>query len=177
MDCRIKSGNDAYFYAGVGAPSTDTCSMPSAPTLLIRPLSRDERAVWEPLWQGYLDFYEAAVSPDNNDVLWARIHDPAEPIFALGAYRGGTLIGIAHYIFHRSCWTIDDYCYLQDLFVAKDVRGSGTGRALIAAVEQAAREKGASRIHWLTKEDNHSARALYDQVAQRSGFIQYRKLF
>lgn len=143
----------------------------------IRPLRADERAAWEPLWQGYLDFYEAAVSPDNNDVLWARIHDPAEPIFALGAYRAGLLIGIAHYIFHRSCWTVGDYCYLQDLFVAKAARGSGAGRALIAAVEEDARKKGASRIHWLTKDDNHAARALYDQVAQRSGFIQYRKLF
>ena len=145
--------------------------------LFIRPLSRDERAAWEPLWQGYLEFYESAVSPDNNDELWKRIHDPAEPIFALGACRGDRLIGIAHYIFHRSCWTVGDYCYLQDLFVAEEARGSGAGRALIAAVEQAARARGASRIHWLTKEDNHSARVLYDQVAQRSGFIQYRKLF
>ncbi len=150
--------------------------MPPA-DLTIRPLVPSERAAWEPLWQGYLDFYRSTVAPGNNDVLWARIHDPAEPIFALGADRGGRLIGIAHYIFHRSCWTVGDYCYLQDLFVAPDVRGGGAGRALIAAVERAAREKGASRIHWLTKEDNHSARALYDTVAERSGFIQYRKLF
>ena len=95
----------------------------------------------------------------------------------LGAYRDGRLIGIAQYIFHRSCWTIGNYCYLQDLFVAPDVRGSGAGRALIAAVENEARKAGASRLHWLTKEDNHSARALYDQMADRSGFIQYRKLF
>ena len=95
----------------------------------------------------------------------------------LGAYQDGRLIGIAQYIFHRSCWTIGDYCYLQDLFVAPDVRGSGAGRALIAAVESEARKAGASRVHWLTKEDNHSARALYDKMADRSGFIQYRKLF
>ena len=87
------------------------------------------------------------------------------------------MIGIAQYIFHRSCWTIGNYCYLQDLFVAPDVRGSGAGRALIAAVESEARKAGASRVHWLTKEDNLSARALYDQMAERSGFIQYRKLF
>jgi GNAT superfamily N-acetyltransferase len=72
---------------------------------------------------------------------------------------------------------VGDYCYLQDLFVVPDLRGSGAGRALIAAVEEEARKRGASRLHWLTKEDNHSARALYDQVAQRSGFIQYRKIF
>lgn len=143
----------------------------------IRPLRLDERSEWEPLWQGYLTFYETRVSPQTTDVLWQRLHDPDEPMFALGAYADSRLIGIVHYIFHRSCWTIGDYCYLQDLFVAPDARKSGAGRALIEAVEKAARDKGASRVHWLTKEDNHTARALYDQLAERSGFIQYRKLF
>jgi GNAT superfamily N-acetyltransferase len=143
----------------------------------IRPVGPNERAVWEPLWNGYLTFYESSVSKETSDVLWTRLHDPAEPMFVLGAYRDGRLIGIAQYIFHRSCWTIGNYCYLQDLFVAPDVRGSGAGRALIVAVESEARKAGASRLHWLTREDNHSARALYDKVADRSGFIQYRKLF
>ncbi len=145
--------------------------------ITIRPVGADERAAWEPLWNGYLTFYESSVSKGTSDVLWRRLHDPAEPMHLLGAYRNGRLIGIAQYLFHRSCWTIGDYCYLQDLFVAPDMRGSGAGRALIAAVEAEARKAGASRIHWLTKEDNHSARALYDQMADRSGFIQYRKLF
>lgn len=147
------------------------------PDLVIRPLRPDERAVWEPLWQGYLTFYESRVSPETTDMLWQRLHDPKEPMFVLGAYSGGRLIGIAQFLFHRSCWTIGDYCYLQDLFVVPEARGLGAGRALIAAVEQAARAYGASRVHWLTKEDNLSARALYDQLAERSGFIQYRKLF
>ena len=145
--------------------------------LTIRPLRPDERAEWEPLWQGYLTFYQSQVSPETTEVLWRRLHDPQEPMFALGAYWDGRLIGIVHYIFHRSCWTIGDYCYLQDLFVSADARKAGAGRALIEAVEAAAREKGASRVHWLTKEDNHTARALYDRLAERSGFIQYRKLF
>lgn len=149
----------------------------SASGPVIRPVGPDERAAWEPLWSGYLIFYESAVSKETTDVLWKRLHDPTEPMHLLGAYQSGRLIGIAQYIFHRSCWTIGDYCYLQDLFVAPDVRGSGAGRALIAAVESEARKAGASRVHWLTKEDNHSARALYDQMADRSGFIQYRKLF
>ena len=143
----------------------------------IRPIGPDERAAWEPLWNGYLTFYESSVAPEVSDVLWQRLHDPAEPMHVLGAYRAGRLIGIAQYIFHRSCWTIGDYCYLQDLFVAPEARGLGAGRALVAAVESEARKAGASRIHWLTKEDNHSARALYDKMADRSGFIQYRKLF
>ena len=110
-------------------------------------------------------------------MTWARLHDPAEPMGALGAYVDGKLCGIAHYIFHRSCWSIGDYCYLQDLFVAEAARGRGLGRALIAAVEETARAAGASRIHWLTHETNADARALYDKLAERSGFIQYRKLF
>ena len=143
----------------------------------VRPIGPEERAAWEPLWNGYLTFYESAVAKNVSDLLWQRLHDPAEPMHVLGAYRGGRLIGIAQYIFHRSCWTIGDYCYLQDLFVAPEARGSGAGRALVAAVESEARKAGASRIHWLTKEDNLSARALYDKMADRSGFIQYRNLF
>jgi GNAT superfamily N-acetyltransferase len=147
------------------------------PDLVIRPLRPNEREEWEPLWLGYLTFYETRVSPQTTDVLWQRLHDPNEPMFVLGAFSDGKLVGIVQYLFHRSCWTIGDYCYLQDLFVAPDARKLGAGRALIEAVEKAAREKGASRVHWLTKEDNHTARALYDVLAERSGFIQYRKLF
>jgi len=128
------------------------------------------------LWDGYITFYETAIREDVSDMAWKRIHDPAEPMHALGAYVDGKLVGIVHYLFHRSFWTIGNYCYLQDLFVAQGLRGGGVGRALIAAVEKAAREAGASRVHWLTKEDNKTARILYDQVADRSGFIQYRKI-
>ena len=152
--------------------------MPTPPSdLVIRPLGPDERGAWEPLWQGYLTFYESQVSPETTDVLWQRLHDPDEPMFVLGAFSGGRLVGIVQYLFHRSCWTIGDYCYLQDLFVVPEARGLGAGRTLIEAVEKAARAHGASRMHWLTKEDNHAARALYDTLADRSGFIQYRKLF
>ena len=147
------------------------------PNLAIRPLRPDERAEWEALWNGYLTFYETSLPKEVSDATWERLHDAREPMFALGAYADDRLVGIAHYLFHRSCWTIGNYCYLQDLFVAQNARGSGAGRALIAAVEKAAREAGASRLYWLTKEDNMSARALYDKVAERSGFIQYRKLF
>jgi GNAT superfamily N-acetyltransferase len=143
----------------------------------IRPVGPAERAAWEPLWQDYLRFYESAQAPDATDILWQRLHDPTEPMHVLGAYRGGKLIGITHYLFHRSCWTVGDYCYLQDLFVAPDVRVGGAGRALIEAVYDAAKTAGASRVYWLTQEGNAQARALYDKVADRSGFIQYRKVF
>ncbi len=145
--------------------------------LVIRPVGVHERAAWEPLWKGYQTFYEVALSDEVTATTWARLHDPAEPMFVVGAYLDGKLAGIVHYLFHRSCWTVGNYCYLQDLFVAKDARKRGIGRALIEAVENEARAAGASRVYWLTKEDNATARALYDQVAERSGFIQYRKLF
>jgi GNAT superfamily N-acetyltransferase len=146
-------------------------------TVSVKPVGMGERTAWEPLWQGYLRFYDSAQTPDATDVLWQRLHDPKEPMHVLGAYQGGKLIGITHYIFHRSCWTVGDYCYLQDLFVAPDVRRGGAGRALIEAVFDAAKKAGANRVHWLTREENTQARVLYDKVADRSGFIQYRKVF
>ncbi|HYY37936.1 MAG TPA: GNAT family N-acetyltransferase [Xanthobacteraceae bacterium] len=147
------------------------------PHIEIRPLRSDERAAWEPLWKGYQAFYKVVIPAQTTDVTWARLYDPAEPMHALGAYVDGRLCGIAHYLFHRSCWTVGNYCYLQDLFVAEATRNLGLGRALIAAVEEHARRAGASRVYWLTHETNASARALYDKLAERSGFIQYRKLF
>jgi GNAT superfamily N-acetyltransferase len=145
--------------------------------IVIRPLRLDERADWEPLWKGYLDFYKASVPKEVYDTTWARLHDPREPMHLLGGYGNGRLLGIVHYLYHRSCWTVGDYCYLQDLFVAEAARGQGLGRALIEAVYGEALAAGASRVHWLTHETNATARALYDTLADRPGFIQYRKLF
>jgi GNAT superfamily N-acetyltransferase len=144
---------------------------------VVKPVGIDERAAWEPLWQGYLRFYESSQTSEATDVLWHRLHDPNEPMHLLGAYRDGKLIGIVQYLYHRSCWTIGDYCYLQDLYVASDARGVGAGRALIDAVYEAAQKAGASRVYWNTHETNATARALYDKIAERSGFIQYRKIF
>ena len=147
------------------------------PKIDIRPVSLDERADWERLWTGYLEFYKMSVPPQTYDVTWARLHDPNEPMHLLGAYVDGKLVGIVHYLFHRSCWTPGDYCYLQDLFVAEHARKLGLGRALIEAVEEKARAAGASRVYWLTHESNATARALYDKLAENLGFIQYRKVF
>ncbi len=143
----------------------------------IRPVGKGERAAWEPLWKGYQNFYEVALPEEATDMAWQRLHDPAEPMFILGAYVDGKLTGLVHDLVHRSMWTIGNYCYLQDLFVAEEARGLGLGRALIEAVYEAARNVGASRVYWLTQETNQTARALYDKLAERSGFIQYRKVF
>ena len=145
--------------------------------VVVKPVGADERAAWEPLWAGYLTFYKTSVSVATSDVTWSRFHDPAEPMHLLGAYVDSKLTGIVHYIFHRSTWAPGNYCYLQDLFVDDGARGLGLGRALIEAVYDKAKAAGASRVHWLTHETNAQARILYDQVAERPGFIQYRKIF
>lgn len=145
--------------------------------IAIRPLRPDERAAWQPLWKGYLDFYNVTVPQETYDTTWKRLLDPNEPMWLLGATVDGKLLGIVHYLYHRTCWTPGDYCYLQDLFVSAEARGKGLGRALIEAVYKAAREAGASRVYWLTHETNTTARALYDQLATAPGYIQYRKVF
>jgi GNAT superfamily N-acetyltransferase len=146
------------------------------PGINVRPLRSDEREAWEPLWRGYLAFYEAAEDPHTTEATWRRFHDPREPMHVLGAFVDDRLVGIVHYLFHRSTWTIGDYCYLQDLFTAPDARGLGAGRALIEAVVERARAAGASRVYWLTHESNATARGLYDTLADRPGFIQYRRI-
>ncbi|MDQ1469634.1 MAG: hypothetical protein QOJ99_1114 [Bryobacterales bacterium] len=144
--------------------------------LTIRPLAEADRAAWEPLWAGYAAFYKAAIPAEITELTWRRFHDPAEPMNALGCFADGELRGIVHYIFHRSCWTEGPYCYLQDLFTDPEFRGGGIGRSLIEAVYARAAEAGASRVYWLTHETNRTAMELYDKVAERTGFVQYRKL-
>jgi len=148
-----------------------------AENIEIRRVTASERAAWEPLWRGYLDFYKTTVPKQVYDTTWARLQDPAEAMHLLGAYVDGRLLGIVHFLYHRSCWTIGDYCYLQDLFVAESARKLGLGRALIEAVYQRAHSDGASRVYWLTHESNATARTLYDKLATWPGFIVYRHLF
>ncbi|MBF9234646.1 GNAT family N-acetyltransferase [Microvirga sp. BT350] len=145
--------------------------------IVIRPFGPGDREAWEPLWQGYLTFYKATLASEVTDKTWARLLDPAEPMHGLVALFDGEVVGIVHYIYHRSTWTIGDYCYLQDLFTSEKARNRGVGRALIEAVAEKAKADGASRVYWLTHETNTSAQALYDKVASRSGFIQYRRVF
>lgn len=142
----------------------------------IRPIIAADHAAWDELWQGYQRFYAAEIPGPTSELTWQRLLDPAEPMHAALAWQAGRAVGLVHWIFHRSCWTPGDYCYLQDLYVAEDVRGAGIGRALIEHVYAQAAAAGASRVHWLTQETNYAGRMLYDRIAERSGFIQYRRL-
>jgi GNAT superfamily N-acetyltransferase len=143
-------------------------------TLKIRQPAPENRSAWEALWGGYQAFYKAEIPPATTDETWRRILDPAEPVWAALAWQDGAAVGLVQWIFHRSTWSVSDFCYLNDLFVMPGVRGSGVGRQLIAHVHDAARRAGAGRLYWLTHETNTDAMKLYDAVAKNSGFVQYR---
>lgn len=142
----------------------------------IRMAHEDDFAQWVTLWKGYQVFYKTNIAEATTDTTWSRFLDPAEPMYCAVAEVDGKLIGMVHYIFHRSCWTEGDYVYLQDLFAAPELRGKGVGRALIEHVYAVAKAQGGNRVWWLTHETNSDAMHLYDKIADKSGFIQYRKL-
>jgi GNAT superfamily N-acetyltransferase len=144
-------------------------------SIQIRAPSEHDHAAWLPLWRGYQSFYKTDIAPEVSAVTWSRLLDPAEPMGAALAWDGPTAVGLVHHIRHRSCWTTGDYLYLQDLFVSPDARGGGIGRKLIEHVYEIARTAGCSRVHWLTHETNTDAMFLYDRIAERSGFLQYRR--
>lgn len=132
---------------------------------------------WLPLWKGYHRFYGREITDAITHSTWGRFFDSYEPVHALVAERDGALLGLAHYLFHRNTAAIGSVCYMQDLFTAETARGQGVGRALIEAVYERAQAAGSPRVYWMTQETNRTAQALYDKVAERSGFIQYRKTF
>lgn len=142
----------------------------------IKPIDGSDFEIWLPLWNGYQSFYEVEIPETVTLTTWTRFLNPAEPMHAALAKVGERAFGLAHWIYHRSTWTTGDYCYLQDLFVETGARGFGVGRALIEHVTADARHRGAPRVHWSTHETNEDAMQLYDRIADRSGFIQYRRL-
>jgi GNAT superfamily N-acetyltransferase len=162
----------------IGAMLNFDPAMPQAP-LTIRPLHAHDRKAWQPLWDGYNAFYgrtgTTALPQEVTHSTWLRFFDPAEPVHALVAQREGQLIGIAHYLHHRSTTRIELTCYLQDLFTLPAERGKGVGRKLIEAVCDRALADGIRRVYWQTHESNAAGRLLYDRVAQHLGFIVYSR--
>jgi GNAT superfamily N-acetyltransferase len=150
-------------------------------SLIVRPVERTDFAEWLPLWDGYNEFYgrsgPTALPREVTEMTWARFFDGYEPVHALVAAREERLVGLVHYLYHRSTTMMSPTCYLQDLFTLASERGRGVGRALIEAVYERARAAGAGRVYWQTHETNQTAMKLYDQVAERSGFVVYRKIF
>ena len=144
----------------------------------VRPVRPADLTAWRPLWDGYNAFYgrrdETALRPEITQATWQRFFDPGEPVFALVAETAaGELVGLAHYLFHRSTTRIELVCYLQDLFTAPSARGRGVGRSLVDGVYRQSKSAGLGRVYWQTHESNAAGRLLYDKVARHLGFIVY----
>jgi GNAT superfamily N-acetyltransferase len=139
----------------------------------VRPLAEGDHAAWLPLWQGYLDFYEAKLDQRITENTWKRLLDPHEPMFGLVAEADGKLAGILNYVLHANTWSDRPVCYLEDLFVAPDVRGQGAGRALIQALVDLGRAAKWRRVYWQTRSTNATARALYDKIGTATDWVRY----
>lgn len=145
-------------------------------SLVIRPLRAEDESVWRKLWSEYLVFYESGVTEEVFATTFQRLIDPARTQQnALVAEQDGEVIGLVHYIYHAHNWKVEDVCYLQDLYVSADVRGTGAGRALIEAVYAAADANGTPTVYWMTQEFNENARKLYDRIGQLTPFIKYSR--
>jgi GNAT superfamily N-acetyltransferase len=147
--------------------------------LFVRFVQRSDFDRWLPLWDGYNAFYgrsgPTALPREITDMTWLRFFDGYEPVHGLVCESGGELLGLTHYLLHRSTTLIEPVCYLQDLFTLEAARGKGVGRALIEGVSEQAKAAGSPRVYWQTHETNRAARTLYDKVAEHQGFIIYRK--
>jgi GNAT superfamily N-acetyltransferase len=146
----------------------------------VKPVTRSDYPEWLPLWNNYNEFYGrsglTALDPSITQTTWLRFFESDEPVHAIVAKSEGRLVGLAHYIFHRSTTAIHPYCYLQDLYTHEAFRGKGIASALILKVYEQAKLGGSPRLYWQTHETNVRAMRLYDKLAERSGFIVYRKL-
>lgn len=142
--------------------------------ILVRPLDQSDHEAWKALWTAYLTFYETFVPETVYDTTWRRLFTEGEfePRGFL-ALLDGAPVGLVHYLYHRSCWSVEGNCYLQDLFADASARGKGVGAALIEAVRKTAAARGVTNVYWMTHETNTTARRLYDHVARRTGFIEY----
>jgi GNAT superfamily N-acetyltransferase len=144
-------------------------------TFNIRSPNQSDEPGWRNIWAAYNRFYRAEVPDDVTTALWQKLVSREADITGLLAEQNGTIIGLAHMLFHPSTWSHAPTCYLEDFFVAKSARGTGAARALIDAATETARDHHADRLYWHTQEFNGAARSLYDTVAERTSFIVYRK--
>jgi GNAT superfamily N-acetyltransferase len=143
----------------------------------IRPITLNDRSEWDTLWSAYLAYYETDLPAEIYDTTFLRLlNDDPNDFKGLVAEKDGKLIGLTHYLFHRHGWKIENVCYLQDLFVSPDVRGTGAGRKLIEAVYEAADHANAPAVYWLTQDFNSQARQLYDRIGQHTPFIKYSRV-
>ena len=140
----------------------------------IAALTAADHDEWAALWAGYLTFYESELTDEVTADVFRRLVEGGALRGAIARDDDGRAVGLVHWLFHPSTWSIGPYCYLEDLFVSPDVRGGGVGRALIAHVRDRAQIEGAAKVYWLTQSGNATARTLYDRVAEDTGFVPYQ---
>lgn len=148
--------------------------MSGSARVLIRAAESKDESAWRRLWARYIDFYQVEVPDAVTGLTWSRILDETVPMFTRVADYDGKVVGFAISTLHPSTWTPDLNCYLEDLFVDRDARGHGVGRALIDDLLKMAKEKGWDRVYWHTDSGNSTARALYDRYTKADGFVRYR---
>ena len=139
----------------------------------IRPIEDTDRQQWDPLWQGYLEFYETSLSNERTELTWKRFFDPEHVFCAYVAEVDEMIVGMVHAMMRQSTWEVVGDVYIEDLFVSPDARGQGIARALINHVKEQAVAQGAGNLYWQTREGNSTARSLYDSMATRNDYIQY----
>ncbi len=146
------------------------------PNITIRKLTQNDHAAWGGLWKEYLAFYETELPNDIYETTFKRmLSDDPQDFHGVVAEKDGQLVGLVHYLFHRHGWKIENVCYLQDLYVNDAARGTGTGRALIEAVYEAADSAGSPDVYWMTQDFNETARRLYDRIGKVTPFIKYAR--
>lgn len=144
--------------------------------IAVRSLAASDKAEWRELWRAYLAFYETTKPDALYETTWSRLMTAGEDPHGFCAVdETGKLVGIVHYLFHRSCWLVGPSCYLQDLYADPSVRGQGVGRRLIEAVYRAADDEGAETVYWMTQHFNETARKLYDRIGTLTPFIKYSR--
>jgi GNAT superfamily N-acetyltransferase len=142
--------------------------------LQIRIPQNSDKQQWLALWQGYLEFYKEQLPQEITNATWERMLATDEKMYGFVAFDGDAMVGFVNYIFHRSTWAKGYYCYLEDLYVADEARRKGVAKALIQAVRKAANENNCERLYWVTGESNTVAKALYDKIAEKTEYFQYR---
>ena len=142
--------------------------------IVVVPVDREDYSKWLPYWLNYQAFYEVQLSEDATNKTWERFLDPNEKLHCAVAKKGQEILGFVHYVFHGSTWSVNEFCYLEDLFVAENSRGKNIGKHLIEYVKHKARENQCERLYWHTQEKNVTAQRLYDWIAEKPGVIEYR---
>ncbi|MFK7840453.1 MAG: N-acetyltransferase family protein [Bdellovibrionales bacterium] len=133
----------------------------------IRPLTDHDFPQWLTLWNANnLGHKNEAVTTQT----WVRLNNDNSPVCALVAEDKGSLIGLVQYVLHPTTGSVEDVCYMQDVFVDPDHRGKGIARQMIEHLERLGKQEKWARIYWLAEAKNEAAQALYKSLGHKLDF-------